>query len=287
MKESDSSEKYNYLSRIKTDIRGRFWIFGGFAVLLTLLRVFLGEAFSDTVTLIVIFLFLFNFINLFFFNKFKNKSEKLIINLYFLIVFLDIILVTIIIHFLGGITWLAPFFYSLIIVNLFWLFPKNKAIFLNGTCLIFLVFLVILEHIGVIPYFPFSPWQVGGENNVQNIYYAIITAFGASTIIFFLSFSSDLFRQDLEVQITKIKEAKEEIKKTKDRLEIEVAKRSKDLIAEKKILEKEMRRRTNELEERKRAIQLRIQELEESHRIAIGRELKMVELKEKIAKLKK
>jgi len=287
MEEIHNNKTHDRLPRVRTYIERKFWVIGGFFIVATFLRLVFSKVFLETIISIIIFLFLFNCINLFVFNKFKNKSAKLIIDFYFLSTFLDIILMAIIIYFLGGIIWLSPFFYSLIMVNLFFLFPKNKAIFLNGLCLVSLIFLIALEYSKAIPYFSFSPWGPENENNVQNTYYALITTIGALAVIFFLSFSSDLFRQTLEAQIVKIKETETEIKKNKNKLEVEIGKRTKDLVDEKKNLEKEVEKRTNELEKRKEVVQVRVKELGELHRIAVTKELEMIELKEKIEDFKK
>jgi len=63
-------------------------------------------------------------------------------------------------------------------------------------------------------------------------------------------------------------------------LEIKVAARTRELRELAQSLEEQVKSRTKEL-------QLKVEELEKFHEIAVGRELKMVELKREVGKLKK
>ena len=80
--------------------------------------------------------------------------------------------------------------------------------------------------------------------------------------------------------ITKTKKYQKELEEAKNILEVKVAARTKEL--------KELTERQEEIiKERTKEIQERMAELERFHRLAVGRELKMVELKEEIERLKK
>lgn len=76
----------------------------------------------------------------------------------------------------------------------------------------------------------------------------------------------------------KVKERTKELEEAKDTLEIRVEARTKELKELSESLEEKVKERTKELRER-------LEELEKFHRVTVGRELKMVELKEKIKKL--
>jgi len=89
----------------------------------------------------------------------------------------------------------------------------------------------------------------------------------------------------------------QELEKLNDELEKRVSERTRELEEAKSILEIKVRARTRELEElahgldekvkeRTRELEERIEELEKFHKLTVGRELKMVELKREIAKLK-
>lgn len=78
----------------------------------------------------------------------------------------------------------------------------------------------------------------------------------------------------------KVKERTKELEEERASLEIKVQARTKELRELAQSLDQKVKERTKELEER-------IRELEEFHRLTVGRELKMVELKEEIERLKK
>jgi len=77
-----------------------------------------------------------------------------------------------------------------------------------------------------------------------------------------------------------VKERTRKLEETKDVLEIKVAARTRELRELAQSLEEQVKSRTKEL-------QKKIEELEKFHRLAVGRELKMVELKKEVEKLKK
>ena len=75
-------------------------------------------------------------------------------------------------------------------------------------------------------------------------------------------------------------ESQAALEESKTVLEIKVAARTREL--------KELAERREEIiAERTKELRERIEELEKFHRLTVGRELKMVELKEEIKKLKK
>jgi nitrate/nitrite-specific signal transduction histidine kinase len=78
----------------------------------------------------------------------------------------------------------------------------------------------------------------------------------------------------------KVKEATRELEEAKTVLEIKVAARTKELRDLAESLEEKVRERTKELEEK-------VLELEKFQRLAVGRELRIIELKREIERLKK
>ena len=77
----------------------------------------------------------------------------------------------------------------------------------------------------------------------------------------------------------KVAERTQELEKNKIELEIKVSERTKQLFDLNKNLEDEVQKRTTELKSK-------LLELKKFNKIAIGRELRMVELKEEIKRLK-
>lgn len=76
-----------------------------------------------------------------------------------------------------------------------------------------------------------------------------------------------------------LKESHTVLEESKTVLEIRVEARTKELKKLTEGLEEEIKKRIKEIQEK-------MQELEKFHRLAVGRELKMIELKEEIKKLK-
>lgn len=273
----------DYLPRIKADINGRFPMIGSFLVLSIFLKLILKNNFSTTICLIVFLILLFSFVDLLIFKKFEKKSPQIVIDSYFANNCLDVLLLAVVIYLLGGIGWIGPFFYSLVIINIFWLFPKDKAIFLITLCLLSLIILVGLQYFRFLPdFYIFSP----EKRNMQDFYYAFATTIASLAIIFFLSYYSDIFRRILDNQILNLEAAKRKLTGTKKKLEDEANSRTEELAKEKRRLEIEITTRTRELEDRKKIAQERVRELERFHGTAVARELEMVRLKEQITKLK-
>jgi len=77
------------------------------------------------------------------------------------------------------------------------------------------------------------------------------------------------------------------LEESKTVLEIKVAARTKELRELAESLEEKVKERTKELQEKTIKLQKKVAELEEFHRLTVGRELKMIELKQEIERLKK
>jgi hypothetical protein len=82
-------------------------------------------------------------------------------------------------------------------------------------------------------------------------------------------------------------DAQEEIEEMRKGLEIKVKARTKELEELAQTLEEKVKERTKELQEKTIELQKRVVELEEFHKLTVGREIKMIELKEEIERLKK
>lgn len=85
-------------------------------------------------------------------------------------------------------------------------------------------------------------------------------------------------------ELNKMKEALEEEKKV---LEIKVRARTRELKELTEALEEQVLERTRELRESQEKLQKKVEELEKFHRLAVGRELRMLELKKRISELEK
>ena len=91
---------------------------------------------------------------------------------------------------------------------------------------------------------------------------------------------TEKLKESKETLEAKVKERTRELEEAKGSLEVKIEARTKELKELSESLEKKVEERTKELNER-------LEELERFHTVTVGRELKMMEVKEKIKKLEK
>ncbi len=82
-----------------------------------------------------------------------------------------------------------------------------------------------------------------------------------------------------------LRKSRQALEEEKASLEIKVRARTKELQELNQALEQKVKERTKELEKSKEEIQKRADELEKFYQLTVGRELKMIELKQRIKKL--
>lgn len=164
---------------------------------------------------------------------------------------------------------------------------KNYSYFLFSLSLALLFIFGALEYFGIHPVYSSYP--------VENLYHPykvnstllslIMSAILLSIINYILEGFWNTFRkQTKELESlnreleNKVKERTEEIEEAKSVLEVRVQSRTKELKELADSLEDKVGERTQELQER-------VNELEKFHQLTVGRELKMIGLKDKIREL--
>jgi hypothetical protein len=278
------SDPTDFIPRIKVDLDRSICLIGGFFLLIIFLKLGLKISLAKEIFLLLLLLLLAAGLLILFFRRLGEREPERAIGLHFGYNIFQMVLLTIIIYYTGSITWVTPIFYSFTIINAFWIYPRNLAVLMLSWCNALLVSLVALQHFQILP--GFYIFQPEGKN-FQNLPYVLLTTIAALTALFFIGFFSNTFYTLLDNKIKDLKKAKEGLEGAKKLLEAEIQKRTKESAEEKRRLEEEAKRRTKELEEERKIVQEKVREMEESHKITVARELKMIKLKGEIAKLKK
>jgi len=240
---------------IKISEMSSYWVKAmilGFLVMLLVFKFFLGASLSFHPFVVLIIWFFSGFL----FLHITKKAETItgVRNALFYWVVLELLLLTITIHYVGGVLWFGPFFYMFIFVYATFLFDKKR----RKTMSLFVIFcylcLFSLEYFGIIPYHEIFP----GFNFFGNPQY-VLSALGMELGIFiFCFFALGVFHEEQERRIEQLSGAYKKLQEMK-----------------------------NILARRTKTLQERVGELKKFHEIAVGRELKMIELKKEIEKLKK
>lgn len=297
----ETSKKKQALESVEKVLRQRF-----FLTVIGVLALFLFLKFTpsflpfSTLLLILLTVIIFAIFPVGYFIKKKKETLSsstiyLILATTFtieLILFLIIfyLLIPIIAYYFGSIIFPISLFLTLYVIVSNPIFNNRKYsyFFFSLACLALFIF-------GIFDYFGFRPsyhlFQIEHFYHTRQLDKAVLQVLIGLIFISAIQIYLDNFWNMLRRQT-------EELEKLNAELEKRVAERTKELEEAKTVLEIKVRARTRELEElakgleekvkeRTKELQERLNELEKFRKITIGRELKMIELKKEIERVKK
>jgi len=273
------------MERMKVGSRLSKLILAVFLIVALIFRFYFQIPLSSYLFIIISLWILSVFLKEFLVLKFIKEAKKFT-DFQLLFSFLELFLLTLIIHFLGGVTWIGGVLYLMIISRMAIVLPyqKTKYILFGATALF--LSLVLLEYLGVIPHHYVIP-QLEGMDLHRDLPYVLATSFIMIAAIFYSFRSILFFSSNLKEKEKSLLKAQEDTDKAlrraeeaKNILEIRVKARTKELKELNEELEERVEKRTKEM-------QRRMEELEKFHRITVGREKRMIELKKENEKLKK
>lgn len=247
------------------------------------LKVFFKVPFPDVLFFLISFMVISTVIYDFLLRQIKEPKSSRIINGYFGYMLFDLIILTIVIYIIGGVTWIGFIFYGLYIYIGFLLFPRIYSLFYIFYCSFLYTLLVASQYLEIFP--PQSLFSAA-ERIPQNIYYVFTTWLAAIIFLWVLGLYGDTFYKILQGKIEELQKTRRMLEEERASLEIRVKARTNELWGERQSLEGKVQERTKELEDEREKLAKRISELERFYKVAVGRELKMRELKKEIGKIK-
>lgn len=199
------------------------------------------------------------------------KKSSLLENLYCFYLFLEYLWLTLIIYFIGGITWIGGFFYwfTMMYANLH--LPRKKAIFM-----IFLGILMFNELV-ILDFFGFSyPFLEGAP--YSNIYYVGLTLLIINLFLIYVGITGNIIRRDFDKQNKELEAALGKLQEEQIVLKIRAEARTRNIADLSKELQKKVKERTADLERK-------VEELEKLKKLTKGREERLITLKKELAAL--
>ncbi|MCH8741329.1 hypothetical protein IH779_00225 [Patescibacteria group bacterium] len=274
----EAVSRYHQLISIRLPVIGVFL----FATLI--LRVIFGVQLPDIYFILVSFLAISTLVYDIIFKQIKDPKISHIVNGYFGYLLFDVTIMTMIIYTIGGITWIGFVFYALYIYVSFSFFPRTYSVFFVFYCSFIYTLLVIVQYLGI---FPYQTIFSAEERVVQNFSYVFPTWVTSIIFLWVLAYYSDSLYRFLQGKIEELQKTEIILEEERASLEIRVRARTSELWEEREGLEAKIQERTKDLEKERKELARKLAELEKFHKAAVGRELKMKELKKEITSIQK
>ena len=176
----------------------------------------------------------------------------------------------------GGIMWIGAIFYLFTIIYSNIVLSKIKGNMVSLIAFFWFAGLVLLEYFQVIPFIPFAEFR---ENLYMNTEYVVATLSFTLLTFTLAGLAANTLTDLLRKRTEELEKLKLKLEKSTAMLETRVRERTQELEELADNLDRQVTKRTEELEDK-------MQDLEKFQKLSVNRELKMIELKEEIKKIK-
>lgn len=267
------------LGNIKRATKVRYFVYGGFALFSVFQTVIQLFPIPWKVIALVLLLLVITAISDFLIKKTKLKNTVTgLSNLYLVFQIIEVSIIFGLLHLssiislAGGLIITAHLFVS------YFSYTKTKYTLIMIIITIFgYIAVSALEYLGIVVYD--DVYKIG-VNLAQNRRVFITNITTNVPLIIIIFFTANYFSKKLKESFKKLIQKEKELQEAGAVLEIKVDARTQELRELSETLEEQVRERTKKLEEK-------MAELENFNKLAVGRELKMMELKNEIRQLKK
>jgi len=261
----------------------RFPTISCFLFLMLIFKIFFNVYFSPLLLIFLSLMLITTIIYSLISNIMIASSISAIISLHFAYMIIDLINLTIIIYLLGGVVWIGFIFYAFYAYINFIILPRKYAFSLIGYCGFLYVLIAVIQYFSLFSYKEIFSLE---ERVPQNINFVITTVAAVTAFLWLIGYYGDVFYKILGEKIRELQKTKALLEDERASLEIRVGAKTRELREGRERLEDKIIERTKEVEKERKELAKKLSELEKFHKVAVGRELKMRDLKKEITKLK-
>ena len=278
-----SPEAAEALEKFNLNFKQRVPVIIIYFFIMLILRAEFSIPFPYLAFALLIFMLFFSSALAFYLNN-SIVEFKTIAKFNFAYIFFDLLVLTAVIYYLGGASWVGFIFYSFYLIIVFMTLPYLMALLLSCWNIFLYLALASLQYLGILYIWPLFPAE---KQNYLNPTYVLTTTIAfVSTFMLVAYYSRGFYLLHLK-KVLELEQIKEILEKERNSLASRVEEKKEELRTEKENLRLKIKKREKELQSRGEELQKRVRELEQFQRITSGREAKAGELEKEIDNLKK